>query len=162
MATKLISKYRETRHWTLAEKLAHHSMPEPNSGCWLWTGALDSSGYGHMKWLGRTVKAHRLTWESANGPIPSGMHICHRCDVPSYVNLEHLWLGTNQDNVSDKMSKGRHFVVHGEVHWQSKLTPELVREIRLAQGRHADIAVRFGMSQPQVSKIKRGEAWVHV
>ena len=58
----------------------------------------DYKGYG---------KAHRIVWEAVNGPIPEGMFVCHTCDVPRCVNIDHLFLGTAQDNMNDKMSKGR-------------------------------------------------------
>ena len=83
-------------------------IPEPNSGCWLWEGAIDGSGYGIIGRKGTTLKVHRLAWEAANGQIiPEGMRICHRCDVPACCNPNHLFLGTQQDNVTDMINKGR-------------------------------------------------------
>lgn len=85
-----------------------HYVPEPNSGCFLWIGAVDRKGYGlvrrgHVNW-----RAHRLSWTLANGPIPAGMLVCHHCDTPSCVNPQHLFIGTHTDNEADKRKKGRH------------------------------------------------------
>lgn len=88
-------------------------QPEPNSGCWLWTGRYGNNGYGTFGGgrKGERTGAHRLVWEITNGPIPDGLFVLHRCDVRGCVNPEHLFLGTAKDNTQDMMAKGRaHFV----------------------------------------------------
>jgi hypothetical protein len=88
-------------------------LPEPNSGCWLWTGRYGNQGYGTYGGgrRGERVQAHRLVWEVTNGPIPTGLFVLHRCDVRGCVNPAHLFLGTAKDNTRDMMAKGRaHFV----------------------------------------------------
>jgi len=84
--------------------------PEPNSGCWLWEGALTSAGYGHMGrggTNGGSGTVHRLMWEMENGPAPEGMWVLHRCDVRACCNPAHLFLGTPLDNMRDMHAKGR-------------------------------------------------------
>lgn len=78
----------------------------PWSGCWIWEKAL-SVGYGSFRHEGKTYSAHRAAYEQAKGPIPDGLHILHECDIRSCCNPDHLFLGTNQDNINDSMQKGR-------------------------------------------------------
>lgn len=78
--------------------------PEALSGCWLWHGR-DGGTRGYGKYNGRW--AHRVAYERAHGPIPSGLFVLHRCDVPACVNPNHLWLGTAADNARDMREKGR-------------------------------------------------------
>lgn len=80
--------------------------------CWLWTGHINHlrGGYGQFTFRGTQQKAHRVAWSSVNGPIPSGMCICHRCDVPACCNPAHLFIGTHDDNRADMLAKGRHAV----------------------------------------------------
>jgi hypothetical protein len=77
--------------------------------CWDWSAKKDKNGYGRFSPNGMNsqMPAHRFSWELHNGPIPEGMFVCHRCDNPSCTNPEHLFLGTPQDNMSDKVAKGR-------------------------------------------------------
>lgn len=77
------------------------------SECWLWIGDVSEAGYGVFSVNHTGTGAHRVAYEYANGIIPDGMNVCHRCDVPPCVNPNHLFLGTHQDNMDDKVSKGR-------------------------------------------------------
>ncbi len=84
--------------------------PRTESGCLPWVGNKHSFGYGQIWDRTRALfplSAHRLAWEFAYGPIPKGMHVLHRCDNPHCVNPDHLFLGTNLDNIADKTAKGR-------------------------------------------------------
>ena len=84
-----------------------HSLVETPSGCSEWSGHRDRDGYGITSVCGKAVRAHRLVWMLTTGPIPKGMHVLHRCDNPPCCQITHLFLGTNADNVADKIAKGR-------------------------------------------------------
>lgn len=75
--------------------------------CWHWMGARNAFGYGRMTHEGRLQVAHRLSWTEANGPIPDGLYALHKCDNPSCINPDHLFLGTYSDNLRDAWAKGR-------------------------------------------------------
>lgn len=95
---------------TLEERFMSKVEPEPNTGCWLWTGSLFHCGYGQIQISSpRRVNAyaHRVAWELFRGEIPRGLQVLHTCDVRSCCSVDHLFLGTNQDNHSDKAAKGR-------------------------------------------------------
>lgn len=76
--------------------------------CKLWTGASTTDGYGRKRVGGRLYLTHRLAWEEAHGPIPEGVNVLHHCDTPACYEVEHLFLGTQADNVNDMVVKGRH------------------------------------------------------
>lgn len=97
--------------------------------CWTWKASIKpGNGYGHFHHGGKDYNAHRLAWELTNGPIPEGMHVLHRCDVPHCVNPAHLFLGTHAENMEDMRRKHRH--TYGEKNKHAKLTEVQVREIR--------------------------------
>lgn len=84
-----------------------NSKVDRSGECHSWTGSLVTNGYGAFYWGGRLRTAHRVAWEIVNGPIPAGMCVCHHCDNPRCVNVAHLFLGTNRDNVADRVAKKR-------------------------------------------------------
>ena len=134
-------------------------------GCWPWTGKKNPEGYGEIQVNHRIVKAHRLSYELATGEkIPPKTEVCHKCDNPSCVNPNHLFLGDHSANMRDmvKKGRGRQPKLAGEACGASKLTLAQVLEIRSAPGVHKAIARQFGISQTQVSRIKRRATWQHV
>lgn len=82
-------------------------IPEPNTGCFLWLGKRNRKGYSLINRGGKQSTAHRYAWEMVHGPIPLGTWALHKCDTPGCVNVDHLFLGTPQDNMDDKVRKGR-------------------------------------------------------
>lgn len=135
------------------------------SGCWLWTGALNSRGYGCFGVNGKSHLAHRLMLTVAKGPIPSGYLCCHHCDVPNCVNPTHLFAGSPSDNVQDMLAKGRNNPVVGVAHKHSRLNPEIVLSIR---ARHASgestykIAKSLGLDEGHVWQVVHRKIWAHV
>lgn len=83
--------------------------PCPTTGCWLWTGTLQSKGYGLLSTTRRAgpLLAHRIAWLLLRGPIPPGGQVLHSCDVPCCVNPGHLFIGSASDNTADMVRKGR-------------------------------------------------------
>lgn len=102
----VLAQFLGSRDRSPAERLTARLVRMPN-GCLEWTGSKFWTGYGQIKVDGKNMKTHRFAWELANGPIPDGMIICHRCDNPPCCDVVHLFLGTHQDNVDDMMMKGR-------------------------------------------------------
>lgn len=135
------------------------------SPCTLWEGSLDTSGYG-LKRVGRKLwKAHRLAWTRANGDIPEGMQVLHRCDVRACVNVEHLFLGSLADNMADRNAKGRQARLKGERHNLHKLTDEKVRELRAAWEAGStvkELASRFGVHPSTAHRAAIRRNWSHV
>lgn len=90
----------------IQERFALKTVRREN-GCLEWTGTCDDFGYGQTSYEGRKHNCHRLAWVLDNGPIPDGLHVCHKCDNPKCVDVAHLFLGTPMDNVQDAIRKGR-------------------------------------------------------
>lgn len=105
------------------------------TGCWLWTGARHPQGYGFIKRKdGTQLRAHRVAYELAYGPIPPGLQVCHRCDNPRCIRPGHLFLGTARDNAADMVAKGRAARNAGERNGGALLTRPQVVQIREASG----------------------------
>ena len=138
------------------------SIPVTESGCWLWTANTGRDGYGKIKVNKHTVRAHRFSWEVHCGPIPNGLQVLHRCDVPCCVNPDHLFLGTNIDNVSDCVKKDRH--ARGNRNGSAILTDDDITAIRKI-GRTVPqrvIAKQFGVNRGHISKILSMKLWKEI
>lgn len=162
----------EDRFWSKVRK---------GPDCWEWLAARGknpsgSLGYGQFSIGSRVDKdrrmhaAHRVAWSITNGEIPVGLNVLHRCDNQACVNPEHLFLGTQRDNVSDMIAKGRKRPAVGDRHGSAKLTEDQVRKIRqeytrgtsrFNPGNKRELAIEFGVRPSTITDVAlRG--WSHV
>jgi len=149
----------EGRFWSKIQKLS-----QANGGCWIWLGGFNDKGYGVLH-NNRTCYAHRYSWELVYGPIKSQLaFVCHTCDNPKCVNPNHLFLGDNNDNVQDKVSKGRQ--ARGHRPGIDKLTEEKVKEIRqlYTTGQYTcrQLATQFSVSKSTIIAVIARKQWKHV
>ena len=150
-------KPREDRFWSF-------SIPEPNSGCWLWTGGVCGNGYGGFNLVRprKSISASRFAFELTHGSIPDGLHVLHRCDNKLCVNPEHLYAGTRSQNMQDAYDRGRQPFRSGVLRHNAKLTDEIVREIRRSDKMGAEWARELGVSSVVIYNIRNGKTWRHV
>ena len=126
-----------------SDRFKKYTIPEPNTGCLLWTGSVDQHGYGGLRVSGKIKRATHLALELSGRPLPHGMRALHSCDNPYCVNADHLFAGTQKDNVADMMVKNRHDhsgLVNG-------------RKVRLPEQKSAAFALyRTGKGLTEISK----------
>lgn len=135
--------------------------------CWVWLGSTSHNGYGQFMINHSGIRPHRYSYEVHVGPIPNGLDIMHKCDNRLCVNPDHLGVGTKKDNITDKVSKGRH--AHGETISTAKLTNEQVYEIRRRYNRTsyhksnvAELAKEFNVNRNCIIAIVNRETWNHL
>src|SRR5690606_21325717 len=130
----------------LIDRFMAKAEPVPESGCWLWTGAVQCTGHGRFGTRDGTVQyAHRPAWRLHVGDIPAGHYVCHKCDTPLCVNPAHLFIGTATDNMRDASRKGRIVIpsrsfASDDSHQPAKLTNAQVRHIRASDTPAARLA----------------------
>lgn len=131
--------------------------------CWLWMGARDNKGYGVIMVNGKLTRSHRYAYEAGIGPIPKDLHVLHDCDNPPCVNPSHLRIGTNSDNVKDRVKRGRTHDHSGEKASNAKLSfykAEQIRNLRARGAKVKDIAKEFGVGRNQIWRVVSGRLWV--
>lgn len=139
----------EERFWEKVEK---------GPGCWRWTGATRGGDYGVFRVGGRDVpmvQAHRVAYELEKGPIPDGQVVCHRCDNPACVRPDHLFAGSQSENIRDQLKKGRH---RSQRHrYPSRLSDEQIKAIQASSLSQASLGRRYGVSRSYIGLIKQGK-----
>ena len=130
------------------------------SGCWVWTAGKLKTGYGAIGVAGKTVRAHRLSYELYKDEIPDGMHVCHACDNRLCVNPDHLFLGTRADNMRDAVQKRR--ALTGEKNGQAKLTKKDIVSIRASTETNTVLAKKYKVRDATISKIRLRHRWGHL
>lgn len=151
------------------QRIIDNSEPVPWSGCWIWMMSTNEKGYGRVyagRADGRQERAHRVSYRIFKGEIPEGMIVCHRCDVPSCVNPDHLFLGSLKDNTQDMLAKGRNVPMVGEMCGRAVLTEKQVREARrryqAGDGSHRSLAEEYGVSKGAMCAVLTGRSWAHI
>lgn len=155
---------RKVEEGNAAERF-HKKYEINESGCWIWTAGTRTNGKGvpyprHWTDDGKSIGAHRFSFELVHGAIQKSMYVCHKCDIPLCVNPDHLFVGTHHDNMKDMVTKKRSFTGRGEdKKGRAKLTNKQADQIRKMDASHSKIAAMFGVSQTTISRIKRGESY---
>jgi hypothetical protein len=149
-------------------KMDKSGPPHPRLGtpCWIWQGADTHHGtysYGYGKLGNKSYLAHRRAFTLATGIEPGKLYVCHKCDVPLCCNPDHLFLGTQLDNMKDAATKGRLRYARGEQS-SSELSETVAQQILDLKGQmqQKDIAAKFGVSKQLVSRIHRRVCWRHL
>ncbi|MBV8885564.1 MAG: HNH endonuclease [Chroococcidiopsidaceae cyanobacterium CP_BM_RX_35] len=131
--------------------------------CVLWKGSKLPTGYGFFRRNGKRIYAHRDAYEKVFGKIPDGVFVCHKCDNPSCIKSEHLFLGTPKENSRDIVSKDRHS--YGGRNGMARLAEQDIIEIRklYAAGKNQqEIAKLFKASRCYISEVVHGKKWSHL
>ena len=169
----------EDRFWAKVDKNGPTPEHMPEIGpCWVWKGRIVRGGYGALRVAGHHSYAHRAAYALQYAAIPVGMLVCHRCDNPSCVRGDHLFLGTHRDNTLDMFQKGRGAVgerhgshTHpesrpvGSANGRSRLTEDDVRAIRqLCRAGYSQrvVARQFGVVHGAVRDIMSGRRWSYI
>ena len=148
----------ETRFWSFIDK---------TGDCWIFTGNRPGGRYGHIKNHGKTLLAHRVSYEIHFGPIPEGQCVCHSCDNPPCVRPDHLFLGSISDNRMDMIDKKRWGL--GSKHGRAKVTEEDARYIfqRMndpdrKRGTMVELCRRFDLSTTSIQRIAQGKQFIYL
>lgn len=155
----------DRRFWAKVKK------GEGEDSCWEWVGAKSWCGYGHFgpgrpfvreNGTSRNIYAHRWSFELHTGMSISGpLRVLHKCDNPGCVRPDHLFLGTQADNIRDMVAKGRQKDVRGEANPHARLSDEQIAEIRArSTGRYGEqtaLAEEYGVTQAYIGKIIHGK-----
>ncbi len=131
--------------------------------CWIWQGSLKQNGYGQISENRKKLYPHRVSYIFHKGLIPENMNVCHSCDNRRCVNPQHLFLGTQADNMNDMNNKGRH--ARGTKTNMSKLTDIQVIEIRSKYSsgiKNAVLCKEYGVSHSTIHRVVHNKLWIHV
>lgn len=143
----------------LKQRLIQKTVINEN-GCWLWTGCTKQFDYGVVRAKRKNYLAHRLAYEIFKNELPGNKYVCHSCDTPRCINPDHLFLGTQTENMFDAKTKKR--MKSGEDHYSTKLSKKDVEEIRVLVGMkfsQRKLAKLFSVSQSCIGQIARKQRW---
>ena len=153
---KIKSSARRMQLLSQSRRFESQYIPEPNTGCWLWTGYANSQGYGRTRFDGKTQPAHRVSLALAGVPATAPF-VLHSCDTPSCVNPQHLRYGTQQENMDDCKRKNR--VAKGAGNPNTKLTARDVVSIRASTDSCPALARAYKVSDTHIRRLRSGVYW---
>lgn len=158
---------RERRKWKLEDfdfsSIASRfwEKVKKTDSCWLWMAGTNKYGYGKFFINGKDTGSHRISYMLSFGFVSKNVFICHTCDNPPCVKLDHLFLSTPQGNMDDKVKKRRH--MYGNNHTNAKITKEDVRVIKrrylTEKISQSKLGEEYGVHQAHISKILCGKVW---
>lgn len=148
------------KYCSLSCAIRNRSIAGPN-GCIDWIGSKNKDGYGIFRFRGAALKAHRVAYEIRhNETIPQGYCACHRCDRPTCINPDHLFVGTKSQNTADRQAKGRQ--ARGERHYSARLTESQVRAILRDDRKPEEVAADYGVNHCTINDIRARRTWRHI
>ena len=142
-----------------------NSIKITESGCWEWKKSCHKQGYGNFPYKRKVLLAHRASWILFKGILDDKILVCHKCDNPPCCNPDHLFLGTDKDNVKDGFSKGRIKRKKGEQHYFHKLKEEdilIIRKMALAGDTFKEIAKKFSVHRTCIGSVVNRKSWKHI
>lgn len=153
----------QQRFWKYVNKLG--SLPlhvDGLSNCWEWTAHVEKIGYGVFSAEGRAQKAHRVSWKIHVGEIPPGLFVLHKCDNRKCVRPDHLFVGSQKENMQDAKAKKRTNCPRGSKHLFARFTEDQITEIRKSELNQTDLAKKYNVWQGTISSIISKKTWKHV
>lgn len=141
------------------DRFLTHIEQITETGCWIWMSCIRKTGYGAFGFRRKVEYAHRASYLIFRGDIPSGMYVCHKCDIRACVNPSHLFLGTQKQNMQDASAKGRVVMPRAsyasdDSHQVAKLTNEQVEFIRGSSERPYSLAKKYGVTYRTIWNAK--------
>ena len=154
--------YRVYRRRNKLEDFHTKYLVDVQTQCWEWQGCKDELGYGQWRWRSKNWPAHRISM-LIDGNDPQGYQVNHHCDNPSCVNPQHLYLGTQEENMRDMVQRGRQKCIRGTKHHNSKLSEQDVLDIRADTISSLRVlSAQYKVSMTIISLIRRRKSWTHI
>lgn len=156
-------KQKQHHGLTLVERFNLYVVKHEGA-CWDWESFKDPNGYGRLNVNGRPQLAHRISYQIHFGTIPKGKAVCHKCDNPTCTNPDHLFLGTQADNVADMhwKNRARKRGMKGTEHHMAKMSEDTVRAIRSSDASDSQLAEQYKVSRATIHSIRTRRSWKHI